>query len=828
MSEHAQEHAWRAIDRKWQAYWEAHGTFRASADPAKPKFYALMMFPYPSGSALHMGHVRNYVIGDVLARIKSMQGFSVLHPMGWDAFGLPAENAAIQQKVHPADWTAKNIATMKTQLSELGIAYDWNHELSTCDPAYYRWTQWIFLKMHERGLAYRKKGFQNWCPSCQTVLANEQVEDGKCWRCDSIVVKKDIEQWFLRITAYADRLLEDLKLLDKWPDRVKTMQANWIGRSEGARVVFTEQETGTELPVFTTRPDTLFGVTFVVIAPEHPLVAALVKGRPEEKAVLEYVEKAKAMPEIERTGADRKKTGVPTGRFAINPANGDVVPLFVADYVLAEYGSGIVMGVPAHDQRDFVFAKQTGLPIKVVIQPKDAAIEAAAMEAAFEEDGVQIHSGPFDGMENQPAKKAIVEHLAKEGKASATVNYRLRDWGISRQRYWGVPIPMIHCADCGAVPVPEKDLPVLLPRDVDFSPGAISPLARVKSFMDVACPKCGKPARRETDTMDTFMDSSWYFLRFTNPHDTNEAIDPVAAKRWMPVDQYIGGVEHAILHLLYARFFEKVLYDLKLVPHQEPFAALFVQGIVTKGGEKMSKSKGNTVAADAMVARYGCDVPRAYTMFIAPPDREVEWSDSGIEGVARWLWRVDRLLAVHAAALAAHPYAAGDMSAATDNEKRLRQLAHQAVLRVSQDAVHSFHFNTAISALMEYTNQLAEALEGHPEPASASFALKRLIILLAAFAPHMAEEWWERSGERPSIFRVTWPAADAAAAAQDTLEVPVQVNGKHRATLVLARGLDQAATQAAALADPKIATALEGRPVKRAIVIPNKLINLVV
>ncbi len=824
----AEEHSWRAIDRKWQAYWEAQGTFRASNDPAKKKFYALMMFPYPSGSALHMGHVRNYVIGDVLARIRTMQGYDVLHPMGWDAFGMPAENAAIQQKIQPAAWTATNIATMKRQLRDLGIAYDWTHELSTCDPAYYRWTQWIFLQMFKRGLAYRKKGLQNWCPSCQTVLANEQVEDGKCWRCDSVVVKKDIEQWSLRITAYADRLLDDLKLLDKWPERVKTMQANWIGRSEGARVVFTERDAGTELPVFTTRPDTLFGVTFVVIAPEHPLVAGLVKGRPEEAAVLAYVERAKAMPEIERTGADRKKTGVPTGRFAVNPANGDAVPLYVADYVLAEYGSGIVMGVPAHDQRDFVFAKEQGLPVKVVIQPKEEPIAAAAMTAAFEEDGVQVNSGPFDGMDNQPAKKAIVDHLAKQGKASATVNYRLRDWGISRQRYWGVPIPVIHCPDHGPVAVPDAQLPVALPPDVDFSPGAISPLARVKTFVDTACPTCGKPARRETDTMDTFMDSSWYFLRFTDPSPADRVFDRAAVDRWMPVDQYIGGIEHAILHLLYARFFQKVLFDLGLVKDPEPFAALFTQGIVTKGGEKMSKSKGNTVAADAMVARYGCDVPRAYTMFIAPPDREVEWSDSGIEGVARWLYRVERLMATHEAALRAHPYAPGDLAAGTEAGKKLRQLAHQAVLKVSQDAVQSFHFNTAISALMEYTNHLAEAVDAAAEPAAVAFALKRLILLLAPFAPHMAEEWWERAGERPSVFRAAWPQADRAAAAEDAVEIPVQVNGKHRATLVLARGLDREAMQAAALADAKVTAARGGRPVRKWIVIPDKLINLVV
>jgi len=824
----SEEHPWREVDRRWQKYWEEHGTFRGVDGSERQKFYALMMFPYPSGSALHMGHVRNYVIGDVLTRLRKMQGFNVLHPMGWDAFGLPAENAAIKAGVHPADWTEKNIATMKRQLQDLGIAYDWSREISTCDPAYYKWTQWIFLKMHEKGLAYRKKSFVNWCPSCQTTIANEEVHEGTCWRCHSSVVRRDLEQWFLRITQYADRLLDDLKLLDKWPERVRIMQENWIGRSKGARVVFRERETNAEMPVFTTRPDTLFGVTFMVIAPEHPMVKELVKGRPEEHEVLGYVEKALTLSEIERTGAEREKTGIRTGRFVVNPVNGDAVPLFVADYVLAEYGSGIVMGVPAHDDRDFAFARKHRLAVKVVIQPAGAKLDGATMEAAFLEDGLQANSGAFDGLPNQEGRKAITSHLEAKGWGGPQVTYRLRDWGISRQRYWGAPIPMITCARCGHVPVPEQDLPVLLPRDVDYSPGAISPLEKSKAFVEVACPKCGKPARRDTDTMGTFMDSSWYFYRYTCPHEDRAVFDARAVKYWMPVDQYIGGIEHAVMHLLYARFFHKFFQDLGLVDTPEPFSALFTQGLVLKGGEMMSKSSGNVVSADGLVAKYGCDVPRSYVLFIAPPDKEVEWQDAGIEGIARWLHRVDRHISDHAEAIRAFPYGAGDFAPATDAGRELRRLSHRTAMSVTRDASESFHFNTAISALMEFTNGFAGLLGADTEPAARAYALKRLIVMAAPFAPHLAEEWWKRAGEKPSVFEAAWPSFDAAAAAEDVVEIPVQVNGKHRATIRAPRGAAEEALKPLVLADERLKAHLAGKSIRRWVVVPDRLVNLVV
>jgi len=823
-----EEHGYRAFDRKWQKYWAEHGTFRAEDHDCRPKSYVLNMFPYPSGETLHMGHTRTYIIGDVLARSRRMKGFNVLNPMGWDAFGMPAENAAIKAGMHPTLSNKRNIAVMKRQLTDLGISYDWSRELSTDDPAYYRWTQWIFLKMHERGLAYRKKGRQNWCPKCETVLANEQVEDGKCWRCSSPVTKKELEQWFIRITAYADRLLEDLKLLKGWPDRVKVMQENWIGRSEGARVVFKERDSGAELPVYTTRPDTLFGVTFMVIAPEHPLVFELIRDRPEQEEVSAYVEKALKLSEIERTGTEREKTGVPSGRFAVNPVNGESVPLFVADYVLAEYGTGIVMGVPAHDQRDFEFARKKGLPVRAVITPPGIRMDGATMTEAYVEDGTQVNSGVYDGMPNAKAMQAIVAGLAREGKGGPTVNYRLRDWLISRQRYWGVPIPMIRCEKCGYVPVPERDLPVVLPTDVDFSPGALSPLLRVKEFVEARCPKCGGPARRETDTMDTFMDSSWYFLRYCSPRADAVPFDRGASDHWMPVDEYVGGIEHAILHLLYSRFFQKVLFDLKVARDPEPFTTLFTHGMVLKDGVAMSKSKGNTVTPDEIISRYGCDTVRMYVMFAAPPEKDMEWTDTGIEGIARFLRRAERLLDAAAADLKANPYSAADLVPTTDAGRVIRRRGHEAVMRVAQDTGEGFHFNTAVSALMEYVNFLSEAGVGTASPAERSWALKRLVLLLAPFAPHLAEERWERSGEKPSVFAAGWPEYIAKAVAEDGVEIVVQVNGKVRATLKTVRGGGKEELEKLALADEKVVKFISGRPVRRVIVVPDKLVNIVI
>ena len=853
-----EEHYWRATDRKWQKYWLDHGTFRAEDGSSKPKSYILNMFPYPSGSTLHMGHIRTYIIGDVLARSRRMKGFNVMNPMGWDAFGLPAENAAIKAGLHPAKSNEKNIAIMKGQMRDLGISYDWSREVSTDDPDYYRWTQWIFLKMHEKGLAFRKKGLQNWCPSCQTVLANEQVEEGTCWRCHSPVEKKELEQWFLKITAYADRLLKDLETLKRWPERVKTMQANWIGRSEGARVMFKEEETGAEMPVFTTRADTLFGVTFVVIAPEHPLVAKLAKGTPGEKRVLEYAEKAKNISERMRTSAEREKTGVPLGRKVVNPVNGEKVPVFVTDYVLMDYGTGIVMGVPAHDQRDFEFAREHNLPIRVVIAPPGEKLDGATMPAAFVEEGVQVNSGKFDGMPNTQGMWAIVDDLAKRGLGERTVTYHLRDWLISRQRYWGVPIPMINCPKCGFVPVPEGDLPVRLPTNVDFSPGALSPLLRVKEFLEVKCPKCGGEAKRETDTMDTFMDSSWYFLRYSSPKFAGGPFERKAVDYWMPVDEYVGGIEHAILHLLYSRFFQKFLFDLGTVKDAEPFSTLFAHGMVLKDGEVMSKSKGNTVTADDIIGRYGCDTVRTYLMFAAPPEKDVEWSDTGIEGVARFLRRVEKMVQIAApwddprireekGYAFRYPYSRDTYPTPSDEDaKEVVRVAHETVKRVTKDMGEGFHFNTAISTLMELSNLLsayqetgvAKELPRNYRPGDVlskpeidreafTFALKRLLLLLAPFAPHVIEEWWEKAGEKPSIFNAPWPSFSEEAARTDVVEVPVQVNGKLRGLIRVPRGASKEELEKTALADAKVQAFLAGKAPRRCVVVPDKLVNLV-
>ena len=822
------ENSARRIDRKWQKFWDEHGVFKTGEQEGRPKQYVLMMFPYPSGDALHMGHVRTYVIGDIYTRFMKMRGFNVLHPMGWDAFGLPAENAALKRGFHPRAWTEKNIATMKAQMKDLSIAYDWDREISTCQPEYYKWTQWIFLKMFERGLAYMKEAPVNWCPSCMTVLANEEVEEGACWRCHSGVERKELRQWFLRITAYADRLLEDLKSLEHWPSRVKLMQENWIGRSEGSTVIFREKETGAEMPVFTTRPDTLFGVTFVVIAPEHPLVAKLSKGTGREKEVAEYVERARKISDMDRVSTDREKTGVLLGRKAVNPVNGEEVPIFVTDYVLLEYGSGIVMGVPAHDQRDFEFAKKYGLPIKVVINPPGASLDAESLREAFVEDGVQVNSGRFDGTPNLSAIGAITDWLSEKRLGSRAVSWRLRDWLISRQRYWGAPIPVIHCAKCGPVAVPEADLPVRLPEEVDYRPGAEAPLARLAGFVNTNCPKCGAAARRETDTMGTFIDSSWYFLRYVSPRASGAPFDVNAVKRWLPVDQYIGGIEHAVMHLLYARFVYKFLADIKMVPGSEPFTRLYTHGFVLKGGIMMSKSSGNTVSADDTIARYGCDVARAFVVFAAPPDFNMEWNETGIEGVARFLKRVEKLVETHAAALAASPYSAEDILPGSGVDCELHRKTHQLIKRVTRDIGHNFHYNTAISALMEFLNFLtgpdAEGVSG----GVISFAVKRFILLLAPFAPHNAEEFWFRSGEKPSVFNVAWPGFSEKSAAEEMVEVVFQVNGRVRGMLKVPSGTGEDKLREMALADEKVRKFLAGKPVKRAVVVVNKLVNLVV
>ncbi len=822
-----------SLDSKWQKYWEETGLFNAEDLSAAQKYYVLMMFPYPSGSKLHMGHCKNYVIGDVIARYKKMQGFNVMHPMGWDAFGLPAENAAIKFNVHPADWTKNNIEVMTQQLKNIGICYDWSREVTTCEPDYYRWTQWLFLKFLEKGLAYKKKKEANWCPKCMTVTANEEVIDGACWRCKTPVTKKELDQWFFKITDYADRLLEDLKGLPGWPDKVKTMQENWIGKSFGVEIKFKVKETGDELPVYTTRIDTIFGVTYLVIAPEHPLVKKLVKGTEYEAKVNAFSEKLKMTPEMERTSDASKKEGFFIGMHAVNPVNGEAVPIFVANYVLLEYGTGAVMAVPAHDQRDFLFAKEYGLPVRVVISPAGKKLDPAAMTEAFVAGGVQVNSAQFDGLPSAKGIEAIADWIAREGFGTKTVKFKLRDWLISRQRYWGAPIPVIYCDKCGIVPVPEKDLPVKLPHTVNFKPtGAASPLAAVKDFVETTCPKCGGPARRETDTMNTFICSSWYFLRYSDAKNDKEVFSKAKANYWLPVDQYVGGVEHAILHLLYARFFTKVLFDLGYVGFSEPFTNLFTQGMVLKDGAVMSKSKGNVVLADPLIEKYGADTVRGLILFAAPPEKELEWSDQGIEGIHRFLGRVQRFLDPRMELL---KNAAGKIEGGK-LEKEARDLytaLNKTVKKVRDDIENSFHFNTAIAALMEFVNYLYTLKEPAGGKAKQDFdavlglVMKDILLCLAPFMPHNAEEYWEKAGGKGSIFLQKFPVHDPDFITDDNTVIVLQVNGKVKSKITVPAGLADAAVRELALKDSKIIEALAGKAPKNVIVVKNKLVNIV-
>ncbi|NLL17645.1 MAG: leucine--tRNA ligase, partial [Clostridia bacterium] len=695
------------VESKWQSIWEEKGMYRVTEDHGRKKYYVLEMFPYPSGN-LHMGHVRNYSIGDVVARFKTMEGYNVIHPMGWDAFGLPAENAAIQHGIPASIWTRENIAKMKSQLKAMGISYDWQREVATCNPDYYRWTQWLFLQFYKKGLVFKKKAAVNWCPSCATVLANEQVVDGACERCESVVDKKELEQWFFKITDYAQRLLDDLEKLPGWPEKVKTMQHNWIGRSEGAEIRF-QTEAGHDLTVFTTRPDTVYGVTYMVIAPEHPLVAELVTGTEYEQDVLAFAGRMSKMTGIER--AEMEKEGLFTGAYAINPLNGEKVPIWVANYVLLDYGTGVVMGVPAHDQRDFEFARKYGLPVRVVVQPEGELLDGDQLEEAFPAEGILVNSGPFDGMDNQTGIKKITEHIEKQGLGQYQIQYRLRDWLISRQRYWGTPIPIIYCDKCGTVPVPEEDLPVILPEKVEFKNTGVSPLKTMDEFRNCRCPQCGGQAVRETDTMDTFVDSSWYFLRYCDAQNDREVFDKGKADYWMNVDQYIGGVEHAILHLMYARFFTKVLYDLGLTKSEEPFQNLLTQGMVLKDGAKMSKSKGNVVSPEEIIGKFGADTARLFILFAAPPERDLEWSDQGVEGCYRFLNRVWRLMYSYHDQV--RSVQAQDQ-ASTDQDRELRRMIHAAVKKVTEDVSKRFNFNTAISAIMELVNSFQHYREQVP------------------------------------------------------------------------------------------------------------------
>jgi leucyl-tRNA synthetase len=824
--ERQDHYPFKEIDARWQRRWEESDLFRAREDAARPKYYCLEMFPYPSGR-IHMGHVRNYAIGDAVSRYKRMRGYNVLYPMGWDAFGLPAENAAIEHGVHPAIWTHENIAAMKAQMKRLGISYDWDREVTTCEPEYYRWEQLVFIRMFERGLAYRKAATVNWCPSCQTVLANEQVEAGRCWRCESEVLPQQIEGWYFRITAYAEELLEWCDRLTGWPERVLTMQRNWIGRSEGAEfdlpVVGRPDVT---IRVFTTRPDTSFGMTYAVLAPEHPLVDRLVADAAERRAVAAFRAEVARESEIERLATDRPKRGLRLSARAVNPFNGAEIPLYLADYVLMGYGTGAIMAVPGEDQRDWDFAVAHGLPIvETVKRPPGWSGEA------YTGDGVKINSGFLDGLSVADAKRKAIDWLVGRGIGEAKINYRLRDWGISRQRYWGAPIPIVYCPTCGTVPEKPENLPVVLPRNVQITGKGGSPLADVPGFVNAPCPRCGGPGRRETDTMDTFVESSWYFLRYCSAKYEAGLADPAAVHYWMPVDQYIGGIEHAILHLLYARFYTKVLRDLGFFKVDEPFQRLFTQGMVVKDGAKMSKSKGNVVSPDDFIARYGADTARVFELFAAPPEKDLEWSDQGVEGSFRFLNRVWRFVQARLETPGAP--AAGRPAELSPAGRAFRRVVHETIERVTTD-FEEFHFNTAVSALHELVNAMhafaGESLDRTSAAERRSLldeAIETLLLLLAPFAPHLVEELWSKFGHRESIFRERWPTPDASALERDAVLIVVQVDGRVRSRLQVAPDLAEEVLRTQALDDTRVRPWLAGRAVERVVVVPGRLVNIV-
>src|SRR5437016_5039261 len=832
------------VEEKWFERWQSDPSlYAAEVNSAKPKYYVLEMLPYPSG-ALHMGHVRNYAIGDALARYMWMNGYNVLHPMGWDSFGLPAENAAISANTPPREWTLRNIANMKAQMKRLGFAYDWSREVTTCFPEYYRWNQWFFLKFHEKGLAYRKKSKVNWCPKCATVLANEQVVNGCCWRHeDTLVEQRELEQWFLRITNYADELLRDLDKLEGWPEKVRVMQRNWIGRSAGALVDFqlggAAGAAGSTITVFTTRIDTIYGATSVQLAPQHPIVADLTANDAALRAKIDQLiaEQRKAR-EIGDIGAIEKH-GVNTGRYAVNPFNGEKLPIWVANYILMDYGTGAIMSVPAHDERDYEFAKKYKLPVRLVIMPLSSNPEETMVEPPLPFttlDGILVNSGPFNGLDCEEAIKKMTSHAEEHGFGKATVTYRIKDWGISRQRYWGTPIPMLYCDKDGIVPVPEKDLPVLLPENVDITLTGGSPLGRVPEFVNAICPRCGGPARRETDTMDTFVDSSWYFYRYTDAHNDKAPFASKTVGYWFPIDQYIGGVEHAILHLIYSRFWTKCMRDLGLVKNDEPVERLFTQGMVIKDGAKMSKSLGNVVTPDDMVARYGADGARLYSLFAAPPDRDLDWQDKGIEGIQRFLGRVYRFVARHAQP--DHPDWRKPVPANLSNEARaIQRKLHQTIKRVSDDFQGRWHFNTCIAAIMELVNELYgidDRMEGTAASASGvpvsllAEVQRDLTLLLAPFAPYLAHELWEVLGEKTSLLRAPWPKYDPALAKEEEIEIPVQINGKLRSRIVVPADTTEGVMRERALADEKIRAAMAGKQVVKVIVVPGKLVNIVI
>ncbi|HKL24974.1 MAG TPA: leucine--tRNA ligase [Desulfuromonadales bacterium] len=844
------------IEQRWQQVWEKRQAYQAETDSDRPKYYLLEMFPYPSGR-IHMGHVRNYSIGDVVARFKRLQGYNVLHPMGWDAFGMPAENAAIQHGTHPALWTEENIRNMRLQLRRMGLSYDWNRELATCSPEYYRWEQLIFLKMLEKGLAYKKSAAVNWCPDCETVLANEQVEDGCCWRCDNAVEQKQLDQWFFRITRYADELLDRTEQLPGWPESVLTMQRNWIGRSHGCEIDFPVEGTDSAIRVFTTRQDTLAGATFMSLAPEHPMALKLATAG-QRDSVRAFIDKVGKVEKIDRTSEDLEKEGVFTGSYCVNPLTGQQVPVFLANFVLMDYGTGAVMAVPAHDQRDFEFARKYQLPVQVVIQPEGELLDPERMQEAWTGEGRMVNSGPFDGLPNEEGKQRVADFLKAEGRGEPTINYRLRDWLVSRQRYWGTPIPVIYCAACGTVPVPAEDLPVTLPTDVKFSGAGGSPLKSQASFIETDCPVCSQPARRETDTFDTFVESSWYFLRYASPHYDQGPVDRQAVDYWLPIDQYIGGVEHAVLHLLYARFWTKVMRDLDMVGIDEPFTNLLTQGMVcmetrscpehgwlypeeidagnqclkcgspvtTGRNEKMSKSKKNVIDPDGLIQRYGADTARLFTLFASPPEKDLEWNEQGVEGCSRFLNRVWRLIYEH------HELVVGaalpEESSLQGPARDLRQQVHKTIKKVTEDIDGRFHFNTAIAAVMELVNAIS-AFPGkteHPEVLKEAF--ETVVRLLNPFVPHVAEELWQHLGHDQGVDTPGWPAWDEKALETETLLMVVQVNGKVRGKVVVPAEADRHVIEQAALEDSNVRRYVEGKQVRKVIVVPGRLVNVVV
>lgn len=817
------EYNFASIEEKWQKVWDEKGTFLNRVDKNRPKYYVLEMFPYPSGR-IHMGHVRNYTIGDIMARYRRMKGYNVFHPMGWDSFGLPAENAAIKNNTPPFRWTSENIENMKAQLKKLGFSYDWTREVATYKPEYYKWNQWIFLKMLEKGLAYKKVSSVNWCPECQTVLANEQAENGVCWRCDSEVTQKELEQWFFRITDYADDLLKGHdEIAATWPEQVITMQKNWIGRSTGLRVNF-KLESGEDFPIFTTRPDTIFGVTFMVIAPEHSLLEQI-----KDPGVRAFIEKCKNQSMVDRTSDTKEKVGIDTGIKVINPFNGEKVSLYVGNFVLMEYGTGAIMAVPAHDTRDFAFAKKYGIPMKLVIDNPDSPLKPENMTDAYTAGGVCVNSGEFSGLNNTDAIEKIALYAEKNGIGKKTVNYRLRDWGISRQRYWGCPIPVIYCEKCGTVPVPEKDLPVVLPTEVDFRGDAQSPLTRMPEFVNVKCPECGAAARRETDTMDTFVDSSWYYARYSSPR-SDKIFDDEEVGYWMPVDQYIGGIEHAVMHLLYARFFSMVLNDLGLLKEREPFKKLLTQGMVIKDGSKMSKSKGNVVDPDEIIKKYGADTVRLFMLFAAPPVKDLDWSDKGVEGSYRFISRVWRFMQKNSSL-----YSEGlsPDGVKLDGElQKLRVDLHRSLKFVTHDVEERMQYNTAIARMMELTNALYAVpetlLESQDGRKVFSEVVEKFIPMMYPFVPHVAEELWAGFGKKSMLAEVSWPEFSEDLTVRDEIEIVFQINGKIKAKCMVSSEITQAEMEKMAMENDKVVEAVSGKQIRKVIVVPGKLVNIVV